>query len=344
VIQSRLAIIPFDQLPEWDRFVESHPKGTIFHTAAMVRTMKSTKRHSPFAHAAVDRFGKIHAILAAVKVSTLGRLLAPVSARSILYAEPIFLETDLGRHGLDRLLQHHDNHMRRHTLFTEVRPFHEPDAERELLKKESYEWQGYLNYELDLRATEQQLFSGLNKKCRNNVRSARRRGVTVREVDARNEVDRFYSMVAESYSVSKVPLSDRSLFEAAFLEMPSPTSQLFFAEYEGALAAAACFLAYKGRVIYWYAGARRIRGVAAMALLVWEAILKYSKEGYEIFDFAGAGWEGEVYGPGKFKAKFGGELTNFGRYRKVYSPWKFRLASPVYQISRNWISPTPRND
>ena len=340
--ENDLALIPYDQLPEWDTFVESHLKGTIFHTSAMIRTMASTKRHSPFAHAAVDENGNICAMLVAVKVSTLGRWADPISARSIFYAEPIFLDTPAGRNGIAQLLQQHDSYMRRRTLFAEVRPFFAKPTEVDPLLIQKYEFLGYLNYELNLQMSEERLFINLNPKCRNNVRSSMRSGLIVREVEPMSELDRFYAMVSESYHGSKVPLADRSLFESAFREMPSPVTRVFFAEYEGKLAAAACFLAYKGRVVYWYAGAKRIKGLAAMSMILWAAISKYSIEEYELFDFAGAGWEGEDYGPGKFKSKFGGILTNFGRYRKVYSPWKLRFASSAYQIMRGWISPSSR--
>lgn len=340
---ARPEIIPFDRLPAWDTFVGNHPKGTIFHTASMIRAMKTTKRHCPFAHAAVDQDGNLCAMLVAVKVSTLGRCFDPISARSIFYAEPIYLETSLGRRGMEQLLQLHDKHMRRRTLFAEVRPFFEPPAELDLLKAEKYELIGYLNYELKLNQPEEQLFAGLDSKCRNNIRSTMRRGLNVREVEPLSEIDRFYAVVSESYRGSKVPLADRSLFESVFREMPSPSCRLFIAEYEGRMAAAACFLAYKGRVVYWYAGSKRIKGIAATAMILWEVIMKYSLEGYEVFDFSGAGWEGEDYGPGKFKSKFGGDLTNFGRYRKVYAPLKLRLASSAYQFVRGWISPTSKD-
>jgi len=335
-----LRILSFDQLPDWDGFVESHIKGTIFHTCAMIRTMESAKGHSPFAHAAVDENNAICAMLVAVKVSTLGRWADRIAARSILYAEPIFLESRQGREGVAQLLRHHDNYMRRRTLFAEVRPFFAAPVSENALLNQGYELLGYYNYELNLQRDEQQLFIGLDPKCRNNVRSTKRRGLIVREVEPFKELNRFYAIVSESYAGSKVPLADRSLFESAFREMPQNICRVFFAEYEGEVAAVACFLAFKNRVVYWYAGAKRIPGISAMSMILWEAITKYSVEGYQSFDFAGAGWEGEEYGPGKFKAKFGGVLTNFGRYRKVYSPWKLRCASSAYKIMRGWISPS----
>jgi hypothetical protein len=41
----------------------------------------------------------------------------------------------------------------------------------------------------------------------------------------------------------------------------------------------------------------------------------------------------------EYKAKFGGELVCYGRYRKVYSPWKLRLAERAYQFGRTVIAP-----
>ena len=211
------------------------------------------------------------------------------------------------------------------------------------LVSQKYERFGYFNYELNLRRSEEQLLMGFDPKCRQNIRSASRRGLVVNEADPSSELEGFYSMVAESYSGSKVPLADRSLFESAFREMPSPVTRLFVAEFEGKVVAAACFLVYKKRVVYWYAGTKRLKGLAPTSLILWKAITRFSAEGNELFDFAGAGWEGDNYGPGKFKAKFGGELTNFGRYRKIYAPWKLRCATSAYGILRGWISPTAQS-
>ena len=337
------AIMPFDQVAGWDSFVDRHPKGTIFHCTAMIRTMAKTKRHQPFAYAAVNKNGEICSMLVAVKVSTLGKWADAFAARSIFYAEPIYIDGAEGLAGMRLLLIKHDTYMRQRTLFAEVRPFYSPPAIDDPLVEQKYGFLGYLNYELDLGKFEEKLFSDLDAKCRNNIRTTMRRGLTVREANPSSELSSFYALVAESYSKSKVPLADRSLFEAAIREMPSPICRLFFADYQNKVAAAACFLAYKKRVVYWYAGAKRIPGIAAMSCLLWEAITKYSMEGYEVFDFAGAGWEGESYGPGRFKAKFGGVQTNYGRYRRIYAPWKLQCASSVYQALRGWLSPRSEN-
>lgn len=336
-----MRLVEFDQLAEWDRYISEHPRGSIFHTAGMLRCQVAARDFYPLAYGAVTAEGKLVAALAANRVVTSSGLGLPLAARSVFYAEPLADPTEEGRRGLKMLVAEHDRQMHSRVLFAEVRPiFGSMDLE-EALTEQGYERFGYLNYEFDLQGDNETLFGRLGPKRRNNVRSAQRRGVVVAECLPGTGVEPLYAMLKESYAVSQLPMVDRSLFEAAACEWGRETYRVYVASWEGRVVAAACFLTYKQRVVCWFAGAVRIPGVSATSLLFWEAMRAYAAEGYQIFDFAGGGWEGEVYGPGRFKAKFGGREVNHGRYRKVYSPWKLRVASAVYDQVRRFIAPRP---
>ncbi|MBL8888593.1 MAG: peptidoglycan bridge formation glycyltransferase FemA/FemB family protein [Planctomycetaceae bacterium] len=326
-------------ISDWDSFVESHPHGSILHTSAMIRSEMATQRHTPYAYGALDENGNLCALLVAVRVATLDGLASPLATRSIMYAEPIFRNDVVGKQGARALILKHDEEMKRWALFSEVRPLFDCPGEDDLLVECGYEKHGYLNYELRLDRSEAELFNRMNAKRRNNVRSAIRHGVSVREVDMRDGLDAFYQLVNESYARSRVPVVDRSLFDAVAQEFPGTVSRLLIAYYQGLPVATGCFLAFKNRVLCWFAGTHRIKGVYSTSLLFWEAIKTYSAEGYEIFDLAGGGWEGEAYGVGDFKEKFGGEKVNHGRYRKVYAPWRLKVAESVYGALRGWVSP-----
>jgi hypothetical protein len=334
VTNAAICIKNYQDLPAWDEFVESHPYGSIFHSSSMIRAEESTKQHAPYAIGAVDSNGSICALLVAVRVSTLDGLGSQMSTRSIMYAEPISLDTESGRSGIRALIQQHDSEMSRSTLFSEVRPsFGRCDAIFSLLEC-GYQRYGYLNYELEINRSEADLFLNMSPKRRNNVRSAVRRGITVKELNLSSSVDDLYRLVSGSYKRSKVPCADVSLFYSVANQFDASCVRLLVAYYEGEPVSAGCFLTYKDRVICWYAGTQRIQGVHSMTMVFWEAIKRFSQEGFSIFDLAGAGWEGEEYGPGKFKSKFGGTETNHGRFRKVYSPWKLMAANTAYQLIR----------
>lgn len=302
----------------------------------MIRSEESTKRHSPYAIGALDAQGTLCAILVAVRVSTFDGFGAQISTRSIMYAEPICLNNEAGRIALQALIQQHDRDMCRNVLFGEIRPNFNNQIVENALIQGGYKHMGYLNFEVELNQTEDELFQNMNPKRRNNVRSAIRRGVEIKERDLNNGIDELYRLVTCSYKRSKIPFVDSSLFHSVANQVDSLNYRLLLAYYNGEPVSAGLFLAYKDRVVCWYAGTKRISGVHSMALLFWEAIKMFSKEGYSVFDLAGAGWQGEPYGPGKFKSKFGGKETNYGRYRKVYSPWKLFAANTAYQIFRRW--------
>jgi hypothetical protein len=335
-----LTLRPYQEIPSWDAFVEAHPKGSILHTTAMIRCEAATRRHEPFAWGAINEDGMLCALLVAVRVSTLDGLASNFASRSIMFAEPIYSATDEGLAGVQQLIDRHDQTMSRNCLFAEVRPLFDCPNSHDPFLDRGYCRLGYLNYELRINRSEDELFRRLNEKRRNNIRSACRKGVKVSEVDLEQGLQPFYQLVAESYSRSKVPIVDQTLFSAVAREFCSSQVRLLIAYYQKIPVATGCFLAYKNRVICWYAGTHRIPGVYSTAMVFWEAIKRYSAEGYEIFDLAGAGWEGEDYGPGKFKSKFGGELTNHGRYRKVYAPLKLKAVESVYNAVRGWVSAT----
>jgi serine/alanine adding enzyme len=305
----------------------------------MLRCESLTQNHEPYAYGALNAQGKLCALLVAIRVSTLSGFVSRMAARSIFYAEPIGLDTQLGYQAVQQLVRQHDEHMRRRTLFSEVRPiFLCPPVTVDPLVKCGYEKIGYRNYELRLNAGVDELFLRMDAKRRNNVRSSIRKGLTVEQVDATEGTNTLYDLLSVSHSNSKVPFVDRSLFEAVANELPDSMYRILIAKYQGDPVAAACFLSFKKRVFCWYAGTRRVPGIAATSRLFWEAIKLHSILGFEVFDLAGAGWEGEDYGPGKFKSKFGGQLIHGSRYRKVYAPLKLRLAELIYGRMRSWLS------
>lgn len=126
---------------------------------------------------------------------------------------------------------------------------------------------------------------------------------------------------------------------AAVEMLPAEQLRMFIAEYQGNLVASGLFLYCGRQVTYWYAGALRILGISAMSNILWEVIRDASEGGFRIFDFGGAGWEGESYAPGRFKSQFGASMTNCGRYRKIYAPRKMRYAESAYARLRGMLSP-----
>jgi len=358
---SHIGIQFFDQTEDWDAFVAAHPKGSIFHTAAMCRTMKATKGYDVLAISACDSFGEVKALLVAVCVSTL-KSLGKLAARSVMFAEPICTDDEIGSECLSKLLHHHDQYMSRRTLFTEIRPvfycgpnqcelthcdfeackIRQCEREHTALVTSGYERLGYNNYLVDLTKSQDELWNKVNPKCRRDILRSERRGVVLRDGDLLEDMEIFYGHLQQSHSRSRVPLVDRSLFLAVAHELPPEQVSLRIAEYAGEPIASVYNLTYRGRIYCWYAGVVRTRGIAANSCLNWDAIRQGAANGNTLLDFAGGGWVGQEYGPGRFKARFGGQKVEYGRYRRIHSRPAMFAAETAYGYARRFLAPPPR--
>lgn len=320
----------------------AHPKGTVFHCAAMVRAFAAAKGHQPLAIAARDEDGNLAALLVAVRVNTLGGAASRFASRSIFYAEPICRDDEVGAAALSQLLKIHDRRMAG-VLFAEVRPINAPGAERAVLESHGYQWLDYLNYVVDLRPTHEELHANLNRSLRKQLRKNDNKGLIVKKNSPPYKVDRMYSFFQTSYARSGVPLADISLFHAALAELPPDVPRVRTVFYDQQPIAAAICLVYKDRNYAWYGGSQRFSGISADDAITWHEISFAKRQGVTYYDFGGAGWPDEEYGPRDFKAKFGGELVNFGRYRKVFGPLRMKLATAAYAATRRFVAPSVKN-
>jgi CelD/BcsL family acetyltransferase involved in cellulose biosynthesis len=325
--------------PLWDRFVADHPKGYVFHTSDIVRVYRAAKGHRPLALASLGPDGQLAALLVSVRVQTLPPPMGRLSSRAIMYAEPLCRYNSVGSEGLARLIAHHDAVLRRSVLFTEVRPLHAPGIEKCVLEQAGYKHLDYLNYLNDVTQPPDTMWKNLHKSAKRAIRSCEKRGLSVREVQAETAVDQLYPLLKLSFSHSGVPLVDRSLFDATAEEMHPRGMTRFFAVFDGTTAVAMdLMLTYKDRIYFWYGGVARSAAGTPCSLLRWFELLWAHDHGFTICDSGGAGWPNEPYGVRDFKRKFGGELVQFGRYRKVYAPWKLALAEQAYKLRRSMFS------
>lgn len=321
---------PHEAPEDWDAYVMNHPKGTVFHTSSMVRAYRDTPKCEPFAIAARNVQGDIVALLSAVRVSIFAGLGRHVSSRSILYAEPLCDPTREGREALARLIQEHDRVMKPHALFAEIRPVDAPADERTVLEKSGYVFEEYLNYVVDVSPGVDVLWNKLGKSTQRAIRRSRERGLQVIRESTHDSIDRMYALVQESYERSRVPLVSAALFHAALDCFPRDVVQVRIATYRGEDVAGGIGLMFGGRFYAWYGGSVRIPQIAPDDCLTWDEICWTSEQGGRCYDFGGAGWPDQDYGPREFKAKFRGDLVRYGRYRRVYSPLKLLLAETGY--------------
>jgi CelD/BcsL family acetyltransferase involved in cellulose biosynthesis len=326
-------------IARWRAFVANHPNSNIFHTPEMHWVFSRAARHRPACWAALDDHGCPLALLPVVETSVLDGPLRRFSARAVAYGGALCRPDEPGRRALAALLRAYAGQYRPAAVFTELR--HQADCARlqPALVGAGFRFEGHLNYLIDLTQPEEALWRRISRSRRQAIRAAERKGVEVVEAGDEAQVVDGYTMLQSIYARIRVPLPDLSLFTAAFQVLaPRGMLSLLLVRHDGRTIGVAFNLHYNGRILGWYGGGdREARGLAANEVLVWHAIRRGREMGMTTFDFGGAGKPGEAYGPRDYKAKFGGELVNYGRDLCIHAPRLMRVSEFGYRIVRQFL-------
>jgi CelD/BcsL family acetyltransferase involved in cellulose biosynthesis len=320
----------------WKGFVEEQSGGNVFHTPEMFRAFFRTEGYHPNLWAAVDAETRPMALFLPVEISLVRGPLRYLTTRAVAYGSVLCRPDDRGRGALAVLLQRYTQEVKRSTMFTEMRNMSNMQAVQRVLVNRGFAFQEHLNFLIDLTRPTEEIWAGIRSNARRNIRKAERLKVHVREAKDIADIDTAYGVLLDAYKRLRVPLPPVSLFRATFEILgPLGMMRVLLAAVDGATVGALTLLLHKGVALYWYTGMlRQYSAYRPADLLVWRSLELARDLGFEIFDFGGGGTPREGYGVRDFKAKFGGDLVNFGRNTRVHAPIRFKLGQAGYRAWR----------
>ncbi len=339
--QTEVEIVQTLNEAEWREFVERHPQSNIFHTPEMFHVFSRACQHRPELWAAVGRDGKLQALLTPVLVGLRHRLVGRLTTRAIAYGSVLCEPGATGERALQALLSAYSQAVAWRVLFIELRNLCDLHALAPVLTTCGFVSEEHLDYLIDLNQSPEELLKSIGPRTRKKIRQGLRRGnLRVSEVKEKADVRRCYGLIRQSYATAGVPLADPSLFDAAFeILYPRGMCKFWLATVDGADVAASVELAYKDTVYGWYGGIdRRYSEHLPGELLMWHILNWGIENGYRVYDFGGAGRPGEKYGVRDFKAKFGGRLVAYGRYRLVPQPLRWKFFQTGYGLYRKAVA------
>ena len=332
-----MRIVRFLDGGTWRHFVESQPASNIFHTPEMFQVFTRAKRHRPMLWAVTDNGGQVLALLLPVQITLRGGFLRRLTTRAVVYGSVLYEPGSAGKEALAFLLHAYAQEAGREVLFTELRNLSDLSAVQPVLNDCGFLYEDHLNYLIDLDRPAEDVMQSIGARTRKHIqRGLKKREVVVEEITGRGQIGACYDLLRKSYAAARVPLADRSLFEAAFDVLHHQGMVKFWLARVGdAYVATSVELLYKGVMYGWYGGVdRAYAGYTPGELLMWH-ILKWGVEnGYRLYDFGGAGRPDVEYGVRDFKAKFGGTLVNYGRNTRVHAPALLHLSRWGYTVYR----------
>jgi len=311
----------------WREFVNKHPQSNIFHTSEMFHVFERTRAFDPELWAVIDSQDEVICLFIPVMNTVLNGVLQYFSTRSVSYGSLLSSLGPESGEAISLLLRSYNSH-RKSALFTELRNQSDLSDVQSPLVRNGFIYEDHLNFIFDLQISSEEIWKNIRSNARRNIKKAERSNV----VDA-------YQILENVYSRIKVPLPDFSMFEAGFeILIPQGMMKILLARLGDEPIGALALLIHQGTITYWYTGVlREYASYRAGDLLVWHSLKFGSQGGYQLFDFGGGGKPDEEYGVRDFKAKFGGELVNFGRNVKIHSPFRYQLSLLGYKVMRKFL-------
>lgn len=322
---------------EWSDFVYQLPYGSIFHTREMYEVFTKTENYFPELWAAVSN-GRILALLTPVYINLFSSyFLRSITTRAVCFGSALFVDGPEGKQGLVHLLLNYSEQAKKKAIFTELRNIYNFNSVKSLFCQCGFQFEDHLNFLINLETSYENVFKRIGARTRKNIKRAmQKQQVEIEEVNKEEELITCYHLLKNTYRRVSVPLADFSLFKAAFeVLLPKKMIRITLARVKGHPVAVSLDLLYKKKIYAWYGGVdRQYKSYLPNELLTWDVLKWGCQNGFELYDFGGAGRPEQKYGVRDFKAKFGGQQVNYGRFLNIHSKLIYYLDIVFYNLFR----------
>lgn len=317
---------------QWDNFVIAHPNGNIFHTPEMVELYESSPKSKSIVVGCHDESGQIVGLLVGFIQKEYDGILGSMTSRAIVFGGPLVIDNSLEVASI--IITEFDKLCDKKVIYSQFRNLWDIRSYSELFSNNGYTFEEHLDIIIDLTLSEDTLWKKVVSNGRNKINKAVRAGTIVRLIDNKASLIEIYFILDEVYKKIKLPLPNICFFENAWdLFFPLGYLKCFGAFNNNKLVGVRLELIYQSTIYDWYAGSRsEYYDKYPNDILPWEIIKWGAKNGYKTFDFGGAGKPGKPYGVRDYKLKFGGTLTNFGRFEKVHKPFLMAVAKLGFKV------------
>ena len=166
----------------------------------------------------------------------------------------------------------------------------------------------------------------IGKHRKKYIRLSFRDGATIEENPTIEQVRAYYDILLDLYRTKvKMPLQPWEFFEKLY---HCPSCKYLLVLYDGQVVGGSICMQLPGHGVYeWYACGKDgvFKNIHPSSVTKYAGMKYACDNGYMVFDMMGAGKPDEEYGVRDFKAEFGGELVEHGRFLCVTKPLLYKI-------------------
>jgi serine/alanine adding enzyme len=322
----------------WGEFVNSHPEGTVFQSPEMYELFIRTGRMKPVAAGLIDLdTGKLKGILLGSVIREMKGPAGYFSARTVIYGGPL-LQQGSGDEMIAVLLDALIQQVKYKSVFIQFRNFYDQAENLPVYTAKGFQLRDRLNLLVDTSDMEMVKKHMSSSRVR-QVKKGLAMGAKIIEPRDIDQVRDFYNILFSLYRHKvKKPLPGWDFFRGFYeLTLENRLGIIRLIEYQGNIIGGILSPVTPGKTIYeWYVCGldKTYHDVYPSVLATWAAIEYAVEHNIPRFDFMGVGIPERDYGVRDFKARFGGEMVNFGRFARVNN----KLVYVVSELGFNVLS------
>jgi lipid II:glycine glycyltransferase (peptidoglycan interpeptide bridge formation enzyme) len=308
---------------DWEYLISISKYSSPFQTPDFLQFINSNNYYKAEVFAVEDN-GVILA-LAVVVIQKEHGLKKYFSRRGIIYGGPLVF--DENKTALNFLLVQIKAKLSKKVIFIEIRNFFDYKKLNPIFFDQGWNFIPYLNFQINTdEKTINDLLSAMKYNRRREIKLSIKNGAEYGLAKNVEEVREVYEILKSLYAERvKLPLPPFDFFQK-FME--TDITRVFVVKYENKVIAGSFCTFYPMKNLYtmYYCGHREIsKKIFPTSLAVWAAIEFAVKEKIPIVDLMGAGQPDEEYGVRNYKAQFGGDLIEYGRFLNILNPTLYKV-------------------
>lgn len=301
---------------QWDQLLQSSSTKSFFQTRSCYNLYAANESFMKPFFMGVEDGGVLKGVIVGYIQADGGIIKHFLSRRAIINSGPL-LADDISEEALTLLLNQCKKRLSGKAIYVEFRNFEDYSRYKDSFQRCGFEYVPHLNFHIDT-TSEDVVNQNLGKSRKRDIRTSLRDGAEILETPTLNDIQDFYFILDNLYKTKvKTPLYPLSFFEYLFQQS---YSKFLLVRLNGKIIGGTVCVLLPGHAVYeWFACGEdgMYKNIYPSTVATYAAIQYAAKNGFHHFDMMGAGKPNESYGVREFKAKFGGQLVEHGRFLAV---------------------------
>lgn len=310
---------------QWSRLVASSVTGTWFQTPEAYEFYASMPElFKPFA-IGVENGGGLRGVCVGYVTIEKNAVKQFLMRRAIIVGGPVFTD-NCREEETAALMGAIRKQLQSQAIYVETRNFNDYSRRKEAFAKAGFEYVPHLNFHVHTDQGWAAVEENIGKHRKKYIRLSFRDGATIEENPTIEQVRAYYDILLDLYMTKvKMPLQPWEFFEKLY---HCPSCKYLLVMYEEQVVGGSICMLLPGHGVYeWYACGKDgvFRNIHPSSVTKYAGMKYACDNGYAVFDMMGAGKPDEEYGVRDFKAEFGGELVEHGRFLCVTKPLLYKI-------------------